>query len=145
MSLSKELLKKAKAAQSARELKELAKAEGMELTEQEAEKYFAELHKAGELADEELDSVAGGCGDPEPNVTWGGGSVWKNSEDVRYDFDVGTRVIAYITPSTWKKGTITGRDRQKDDWGWHPTYLIHFDDSGVADEWFGQPGVGKLI
>ena len=145
MNLSKDLLEKGKTAKTAEELLKLAKAVGMEMSAEEAEKYFAELHKIGELSDEELNNVSGGCGDPEPNVTWGGGSVWKNSEDVKHDFEIGTRVIAYITPSTWKKGTITSRDRQKDDWGWHPTYLIHFDDSGVADEWFGQPGVGKLI
>lgn len=145
MKLSKELFEKAKAAKSAEELKTLAKAEGTPLTDAEAEKYFAELHKSGELADEELNNVSGGCGDPEPDVTWGEGGVWKDRKDVLFDFEIGTRVIAYITPSTWKKGTITARDCRKDDWGWYPAYLIHYDDSSVADEWMGQPGVGKLL
>ena len=39
----------------------MAKAESVELTEEQAEKAFAELHKTGELSDEELNSVAGGC------------------------------------------------------------------------------------
>ena len=36
-----------------------------ELTAEEAAKAFAELNKTGEISDEELDNVAGGCGDPE--------------------------------------------------------------------------------
>ena len=61
MNVSKELLEKAKAAKSAEELLAMAKAESVELTEEQAEKAFAELHKTGELSDEELNSVAGGC------------------------------------------------------------------------------------
>ena len=50
MNVSKELLKKAKTAKTAQELLELAKAENIE------------------LSDEELDNVAGGCGrDYEPS------------------------------------------------------------------------------
>ena len=61
MNVSKELLEKAKAAKSAEELLALAKAEKVELTEEEAAKAFEELNKNGELSDEELDNVAGGC------------------------------------------------------------------------------------
>lgn len=60
MELSKELLEKAKAAKSAEELLTLAKENGVEMTESEAAEYFAQLHKSGELSDEELDNVAGG-------------------------------------------------------------------------------------
>ena len=145
MKLSKERFEKAKAAGSASELKALAKAEGISLTDAEAEKHFARLHHTGELSDEELNNVSGGCGDPEPDVTWGKGGVWDKREDVLFEFEVGTRVIAYITPSTWKKGTLTARDCRKDDWGWYPAYLIHYDDSSIADEWMAQSGVGKLL
>ncbi len=62
MNISKELLEKAKQAKTAEELLEMAKAEKVELTEEEAAKAFAELNKTGELSDEELDNVAGGCG-----------------------------------------------------------------------------------
>ena len=65
MNVSKELLEKAKAAKSAEELLAMAKAEKVELTEEEAAKAFTELNKTGEISDEELDNVAGGCGDPE--------------------------------------------------------------------------------
>ena len=68
MSISKELLEKAKAAKSAEELLEIAKAQHIELTEEQAAKAFAELNKTGELSDEELDNVSGGCGrDYEPS------------------------------------------------------------------------------
>ena len=61
MKISKELLEKAKTAKTAEELIEMAKAENIELTVEQAAKAFAELHKAGELSDEELDNVSGGC------------------------------------------------------------------------------------
>ena len=145
MNLTKDLLKKAKGAKTAEELKEIAKAEGIDLTAEEAKAAFARLHQSGELADEELDNVSGGCGDPLPSVQWGEGGVWKESKDVLFEFPIGTRAVAYITPSTWKKGTVTARECRKDDWGWYPAYLIHFDDSSVADEWTAQSGVGKLL
>ena len=62
--LTPELLEKAKLAKSAEELIALAKENGVELTAESANAYFAQLHKTGELPDDELDSVAGGekCG-----------------------------------------------------------------------------------
>ena len=63
--MNEEILKKAKAAKSVEELLALAKENGIELTEEQAKAYFAQLHPTtGELADDELDAVAGGgCGD----------------------------------------------------------------------------------
>ena len=66
MNVSKELLKKAKTAKTAEELIEMAKEENIELTVEQAAKAFAELHKAGELSDEELDNVSGGCSPSAP-------------------------------------------------------------------------------
>ena len=62
-----EMIEKAKAAKSAEELLELAKANGMEITADEAATYFAQLGpKSGELNDNDLDAVAGGgCNDDE--------------------------------------------------------------------------------
>ena len=51
MNISKELLEKAKTAKSAEELLAMAKAENIELTEEQAAKAFAELNKIGELSD----------------------------------------------------------------------------------------------
>ena len=59
MNISKELFEKAKQAKTAEELLEMAKAENIELSAEEAAKAFAELNKAGELSDEELDNVSG--------------------------------------------------------------------------------------
>ena len=68
MNISKELLEKAKTAKTAEELLELAKAENIELTAEQAKEYFAPIHASGELSDEELDNVSGGCGrDYEPS------------------------------------------------------------------------------
>ena len=61
MKISKELLEKAKTAKTAEELLAMTKAENIELTEEQAAKAFAEINKAGELSDEELDNVSGGC------------------------------------------------------------------------------------
>ena len=61
MNISNELLEKAKKAKSAEELLEVAKSENIEFSPEQADKVYAELHKSGEISDEELDNVAGGC------------------------------------------------------------------------------------
>lgn len=59
-----EMLEKAKAAKSADELLALAKENEVEMTEDEAKTYFAQLNpKSGELDDDDLDNVAGGACD----------------------------------------------------------------------------------
>ena len=64
MRFTNEIIEKVKTAKSAEELLEMAKAENIELSAEQAAKAFAELNKAGELSDEELDNAAGGgCGD----------------------------------------------------------------------------------
>ena len=63
--LTPELIAKAKAAKSAEELFELAKANNVELTETEAKTYFAQLNANGAVSDDELDIVAGGLGCPD--------------------------------------------------------------------------------
>ena len=55
-----EMILKAKQAKSAEELLALAKENGIEITEKEAVAYFEQLNRNGELADDELDNVAGG-------------------------------------------------------------------------------------
>ena len=60
MEFSKELLTKAKSAENSAALLALAKENGMELTQEESDAYFAELHKTGELSDDELENVTGG-------------------------------------------------------------------------------------
>jgi len=67
--LKPEMIEKAKAAKSAEELLDLAQANGVEMTADEAATYFAQLNpKSGELSDDELDAVAGGgCADSNDN------------------------------------------------------------------------------
>ncbi|MGM9644953.1 MAG: hypothetical protein ACI3X1_07690 [Eubacteriales bacterium] len=66
MNFTAELIEKAKQAKTVEEIVELAKAEGIEMTKEKAEKIFFGLNKkSGELSDNELDNVSGGglCGD----------------------------------------------------------------------------------
>ena len=63
--LTPEIIVKAKAAKSAEELLELAKANKVELTEGEAKTYFSQLGANSAVSDDELEAVSGGfnCGD----------------------------------------------------------------------------------
>ncbi|MDE5883548.1 MAG: Nif11-like leader peptide family RiPP precursor [Oscillospiraceae bacterium] len=59
-----ELIEQARQAESPEVILNLAKENGITLTEDEAREYFSELHgqsqKTGELSDDELDNVSGG-------------------------------------------------------------------------------------
>ena len=81
MNVSKELLGKAKTAKSAEELLELAKAKNIELTAEQAKEYFATIHASGELSDEELDNVAGGCAGPYQS---GDTPLFNSGDRVKY-------------------------------------------------------------
>ena len=67
--LTPELIAKAKTAKSAEELLDLAKANNVALTEEEAKSCFEQLNANGAVSDDELDIVAGGseggCGTDE--------------------------------------------------------------------------------
>ena len=58
--ITPELVERAKAAKSAEELFELARASGLDITEEMAKSYFRQLNRNGELDDDDLDAVAGG-------------------------------------------------------------------------------------
>ena len=60
-----EMIEKAKGVKSAKELFELAKAEGIDITEDEARKYFEQINLPA-LDDELLDMVSGGAIVSEP-------------------------------------------------------------------------------
>ncbi|MBE6668555.1 MAG: hypothetical protein E7607_09655 [Ruminococcaceae bacterium] len=64
-----EMIEKAKAAKSAKELFELAKAEGIDITEDEARKYFEQINLPA-LDDELLDMVSGGAIVSEPIMNY---------------------------------------------------------------------------
>lgn len=61
MNFTAEQMNKAKQAKTAEELLAFAKESGISLAEEEAKKYFADMHHEGEIAEEELANVAGGC------------------------------------------------------------------------------------
>ena len=84
-----EMIAKAKTAASPEELLELAKADSMELSSEEATAYFAQLNpKMGELDDDELGVVAGG----------GCGSKKKDTTPRRYGFDLNVSTKVYFEP-----------------------------------------------
>ena len=58
--LTPELIAAAKAAKSPEELFELAKVNGVEITDTEAKTYFEQLHTNAAVSDDELEAVAGG-------------------------------------------------------------------------------------
>ena len=65
MNFSEEMIQKAKQAASAAELMDIAKKHSVELTEEEASAYYAQLNPVqGELDDDRLESVAGGMAGP---------------------------------------------------------------------------------
>ena len=66
--ITPELIAKAKEAKSAEQLLEIAKENGVELTEEEAKTYFAQLGTSGAVSDDDLDAVAGGSDCPFGNT-----------------------------------------------------------------------------
>ena len=117
MKFSKELIEKAKTAKSAEELLAMAKAENIEMTAEEAAKYFAELHKTGELSDEELNNVSGGCGSgDEPLFTVG-----------QWVYVRATNAAALILENLGKQGSIFPEFK----------YKIEVNDTGhfIVEKW----------
>ncbi len=60
MQLSKEQMKKVAACKDSSELMTLAKTQGIELTKDDADKYFAQL-SGQSLSMDDIEKVAGGC------------------------------------------------------------------------------------
>lgn len=76
-----EMIEKAKAAKTVEELMKFAEANSVELTAEQANSYFAQLHpNKGALTDDEIENVSGGgCGGPSAPP----------------DFQVGDHVLRY--------------------------------------------------
>ena len=64
--MNEELLRKAQQAGSADELLEMAKENGVNFSEQQVRDYYTQIHTTGELSDDELNAVSGGCGENPP-------------------------------------------------------------------------------
>ncbi len=63
--ITKEMIELARAAESPDALLTMAKENGIELTAEDAQRYFDNWHSSVELSDEELENVSGGCGVPD--------------------------------------------------------------------------------
>ena len=117
MKLTKELIEKAKTAKSAEELLAMSKAEGFELPEGEAKTVFSKLNKTGELSDEELNNVSGGCGSgDEPLFTVG-----------QWVYVRATNAAALILENLGKQGSIFPEFK----------YKIEVNDTGhfIVEKW----------
>ena len=130
MKFSNEMIEKAKTAKSEEELLAMAKAENIALTEEEAAKAFEELNKNGELSDEELDNVAGGCGKSPRD-----GNLFGSEAKVTYKYSIGDIVNAKlgmgtVTCKIVAQGTDSGvfsRARRRT---YYATYQVE-----VIDNW----------
>ena len=130
MNISKELLEKAKTAKSEEELLKMAKAENIELTAEQAAKAFAELNKTGELSDEELDNVVGGCGKSPRD-----GNRFGSEAEVTYKYSIGDIVNAKlgmgtVTCKIVAQGTDSGVFTRAGNRTYYATYQVE-----VIDNW----------
>ena len=96
MNISKELIEKAKTAKTAEELLEMAKEESIEMSAEQAAEYFVTIHASGELSDEELDNVSGGCGSGDEPLFAVGQWVYVRA----------TNAAALILENLGKQGSI---------------------------------------
>ena len=122
MELTKEMMEKAKAAKTAEELAKIAKSEGVDLTAEDAEKAFAELHKNGELADEELDNVVGGrC-----NSKHSSAGEEEREADVVHLYKVGQEVEVYYIGSTTSRAVVIETYTYRDHGYYRPGYKVRY-------------------
>ena len=140
MNFTNALIEKAKTAKSAEELLAMAKAENIEMTAEEAAKYFAELHKTGELSDDELDNVSGGCDE----IKYDELQMCICPSNIDFAFEIGTRVVV-LDEFFHDDGTIIDRRTLLHDYYFTGEYLIHFDDPSRNDEWVNQGRVGIIV
>ncbi len=59
--MNEELIAKARQAASPEEIMKIAEENEIEMCKEEAESIYKQLHTSGEMSDDELESVAGGC------------------------------------------------------------------------------------
>ena len=135
MKFSNEMIEKAKTAKTAEELLEMAKAENIELSAEQAAKAFAELNKTGELSDEELDNVSGGCGKSPRD-----GNRFGSEAEVTYKYSIGDIVNAKlgmgtVTCKIVAQGTDSGVFTRARNRTYYATYQVE-----VIDNWICSNG-----
>ncbi|WP_297213879.1 hypothetical protein [uncultured Flavonifractor sp.] len=97
LTFDEKMYEAAKAAESPEALLALAQAQSVPLTAEEAGTLYAQLHRNGPLADEELDSVAGGgCSDNGVHrIPPTCGSCHRQMSQ---RFDIITQTVSYFCP-----------------------------------------------
>lgn len=100
--ITEELLEKIKSVKSAEEMMALAKENGIEISAEDAEKYYVQLAKTGELSDDELDNVSGGACSGNANllttiinIFQGNAFTTKPAENLDNSPSVDTTTTAY--------------------------------------------------
>ena len=93
--ITTELIEKARAAKSADEIAAIADEQGVEMSGEETASIYASLHEAeGEIADDELDNVAGGgCGEPPPRRPCSCGEQYHRAGSQVYHGDPNNRQL----------------------------------------------------
>ena len=137
MNISKDLLEKAKAAKTAEELLAMARKENIDMTEEEAAKAFAELHKNGEMSDDELDNVSGGgCGGDDNSSPDGRA---KSESAVVFMYAVGqtVKVIGWCT----SEGTVKETKAINTMGGYYPYYKVEY--KSGSSGWVAQSAIEK--
>lgn len=81
MKFTSEQIEKAKITKNVEELLTLAKENGIDLTIEEAKKYFESFQNES-ISDDELANVSGGCGKPDPKFPVG----QRVETNIRYKF-----------------------------------------------------------
>lgn len=95
-----EVIEKAKQAKTPDELMAFARETGMDLTAEEAQRYFRQLHPTvGELSDDELDDVSGG------------GCSGSDSDSV--ETDNGDYFYQWVCPSCKSRVLVTDKSETK--------------------------------
>ncbi len=133
MNISKELIEKAKTAKTAEELLEMAKAEKVELSAEEAAKLFAELNKTGELSDEELGNVDGGG-------YWSSKSGHKSGDYPL--FCMYQEVIVQSVFSSKKRATIHSVHSERSHGEF--TYAVQYENGEVEDDIYESQMMQKV-
>lgn len=144
MQFTKELLEKAKSAKTAEELSEMAKAENIGLTAEEAANVFAELNESGELSDEELDNVAGGwCAKPVYT------SGVLSPDEVTFIFSVGEQVTVKLWGDEKRTGVIAEcyahEDYSVSPSRYYPFYRVTFSKGALLEVNVGEGKLERVV
>ena len=128
MKVNKELLEKAKTAKTVEELLDMAKKENIDMTEEEATKAFAELHKSGEMSDDELDNVSGGGCGGEDNSSPDGRAKSESAVVFMYAVGQTVNVIGWSINEGTIKETIVKQAKGR----YYPYYKVEYKSGGVG-------------